>query len=139
MGFETKKSELLRLYKINVKNGDLKEYLQLLSDEAFNKLYDFYNILHETHKSKKDKTDYLLREIPSQFMDDYYNMMDNDDHQVIMEIYHGLDVEIDDFILHCLYFGYVFVNKDNKIIMPKENYLRELLCLFKNDKIIKHI
>ena len=53
-------------------------------------------------------------------MDDYYNMMDDDDHEKLMEISWKENIIIDQFILHCLSFGYTYVNKDNIIIIPRD-------------------
>ncbi len=103
-------------------NASLKDCIHNLTNEGLIELYNLYDITENNtlKKSKSAKINYLIKEIPGQFLDDFQFMMDEKDKEVIIKLYQNKQIEINNSILHFMRFGYVFITPSGKLILPIE-------------------
>lgn len=115
----------LDLFRIDTQEKDLtlKECLSVMSKEGFEKLYKFYDVFEENKKTKQAKMNYLKREIPSQFFDDFrHNMISNKEKELIIKICNNEKVKLDISILGLTQMGYIYINKNDEAILPLDIY-----------------
>ncbi len=98
----------------------LEECLKPPPLQKMEKLYDFYNVFNEVRKTKLAKLNYLRREIPSQFFDNLMNMSTVEDRKILARLYNGEDIEHSVNLASMALLGYIFVNKEGKVILPLE-------------------
>lgn len=99
----------------------LEECLNAMSKEGFEKLYKFYDVFGENKKTKRAKINYLVREIPSQFFDDFSNMMSNESRKLIIKICNNEKVKLDSSVWFAQ-MGYIYMNNNDELILPLDLY-----------------
>lgn len=107
-----------RIKEIN--NYSLKECISKLPIEGLNELYKLYDVFELNKKTKQAKINYLVREIPGQFLDDFRFMMDDNRRKKIIDRINKKEITTDYDIIHLLQFGYLFINENDKFIFPNE-------------------
>ena len=104
------------------RNASLKECISCLTDEGLIELYNFYDITENKSlkKTKSAKINYLVKEIPSQFLDDFKFMMDDNDRNMIVNLCQNKQIKVPEFFIHLMHFGYVFLSPSGTVIFPQE-------------------
>lgn len=125
MNFEERKEKYIRVCTLKTEvdsDSSLKECINSLTDDGLNELYNFYDLTEDNslYKSKQGKRNYLVREIPGQFLDDFKFMMDKDDRKVLVKICQNESPKINEAIVHLMSFGYVYITPSGKLILPVE-------------------
>ena len=102
--------------------ASLKECISCLSDEGLMELYNFYDITEDQSlkKTKAAKINYLVKEIPSQFLDDFRFMMNEKDREIIINLCQNKQIESFDALIHLMEFGYVFLTPSGTVVFPQE-------------------
>ena len=123
MDLKELKEKYIKLRILKPTQGEmLKECLEALPTDGLNELYEFYDVFKEKKKTKGAKITYLKREIPSQFLDDFRFMMDDEERKKFIAICNRENIEIDSDIVHLLEYGFVYINSENQLIVPDELY-----------------
>ena len=123
MSINALKEKYFRLRRIANSNDDsLKKCLNNLTPEGLEELYNLYDVTGANMKTKQSKINYLLKEIPSQFLDDFRFMMDDKERKLIYDIGDGKSFKIDHHIIHLFTFGFLFINKSDELVVPDELY-----------------
>lgn len=125
MNFEERKEKYIRVCTLKTEvdsDSSLKECINSLTDEGLTELYNFYDLTEDNslYKSKQGKRNYLVREIPGQFLDDFRFMMGKEDRKVIEKICQDESLKINEAIVHFMNFGYVYITPSGKLILPVE-------------------
>lgn len=135
MNFEEIKEKYIKVCTLKVEVGSdasLKERINSLNDEGLIELYNFYDLTEDNslYKSKQGKKNYLIREIPSQFLDDFSFMMNRDDRKILEKICQNESPKINAPIVHFMNFGYVYMTPNGKLILPVElkRFVEDLFC-----------
>lgn len=102
---------------------DMSDSLKLLTNEGLNELYDFYSSVDPrvtaSKKTKLAKINYMVRELPGQFIDDLLHMMDEDDIELLKKIYNMEKIPISLEIYHFATFGYIYITPSGTVYMPE--------------------
>lgn len=125
MTVEELKEKYIRLCTLKEelsRNASLKECISCLTDEGLIELYNFYDITEakSLKKTKAAKINYLVKEIPSQFLDDFRFMMDDNDRNMIIKLYQNKQIKVPEFYIHLMRFGYVFLTPSGTVVFPQE-------------------
>ncbi len=141
MTYEEIKEKNLRLYTLKKEvdtAASLEECIHNLTNEGLIELYNLYDITEDNNlkKSKPAKMNYLIREIPGQFLDDFRFMMDKEAKETIVKLCQNKQTEINKSILHFMSFGFVFRTPCGKLIFPQELewFITDYLCSLKHRK-----
>lgn len=125
MNFEEIKEKYIKACTLKSEVGSdasLKECINSLTDDGLTELYNFYDLTEDNslYKSKQGKRNYLVREIPGQFLDDFKFMMGDEDRKTLVKICQNKSSKIDEAIVHFMSFAYVFITPSGKLILPVE-------------------
>lgn len=105
---------------------DLRECIKLLPDASLNKLYYSYDV--ESFLSKRDiakkpkntKVNYLVREVPGQFIDYLQFMLDAKQKKTLKDLCNGREIKLHEGFISFAHFGFIYMNKNEEIILPLE-------------------
>lgn len=126
-----KRLELLRINKEGYELS-LKECVSSLSKEGLEKLYNLYYIdfLGERKNSKQAKVNYLVREIPSQFLDYMRYMINADTKDIIEKLCNKKDVDKNIGLVELAEYGFIYISKSGKVIIPLDlkYFIMDLFC-----------
>lgn len=89
MNFEKIKEKYTKLCTLKIETDtavSLKDCIKNLTNEGLMELYNFYDLTEENilNKTNSGRINYLVHEIPSQFLDDFKFMMDEKDREVLI-------------------------------------------------------
>lgn len=123
MDFEKIKEKYTRLCTLKAEmdtDVHLRDCIKNLTNEGLMELYNFYDLTEENNlnKTNSGRINYLVREIPSQFLDDFAHMMDEKDRKIIIKLCQNKEVKINEIIVHFMTFGYVYITPSGKFIFP---------------------
>ena len=71
-------------------------------------------------KTKAAKINYLVKEIPDQFLDDFRFMMNEKDREIIINLCQNKQIKSFDALIHLMEFGYVFLTPSGTVVFPQE-------------------
>lgn len=121
MNLEELKEKYFKLRRITGLNTcSLKECISKLPPEGLNDLYELYDVSELNIKTKQARINYLVREIPGQFLDDFRFMMDDNERKRLIDFLNGGAFTIEYDTIHLFRFGFLFINENDNFIFPDE-------------------
>jgi len=113
------KLELVRI-DTQKKRLSLRECLSAMSEEKFENLYQFYVSFEKYKRTKQDRVNYLVKKIPSYFIDEYIHMMNVYERELIIKIFNFEKIKYSTALLDFAETGYIYINSNNELILPIE-------------------
>lgn len=100
------------------KRLSLRECLSAMSEDRFENLYHFYVSFEKIKRTKQDRVNYLVKKIPSYFINEYIHTMRTRERELIIKIFNFEKVKLNTILLDFAQTGYIYINSNNQLILP---------------------